>query len=91
MFSGSEGGGSWNEKVGATFMPRDSGRRSPSHIGNQQSRSDLERLRFLEICESFKPMAWPFLRASAEVFDELSGKIARRARNLELQPLAPRS
>ncbi|PYK19362.1 MAG: hypothetical protein DME55_04885 [Verrucomicrobia bacterium] len=50
--------------------------------------SNLERLRFVEIHELLKPIAWPFLSASAEFFGELSGKIARGARNLELQPLA---
>jgi hypothetical protein len=51
---------------------------------NNQPLSDPKRLQFVEILESFKPIAWPFLNASAEFFDEPFGKITRRARNLQL-------
>jgi len=58
---------------------------------NNQPFPNLKRLRFVEIREPFKPVAWPLLSASTEFFDELSGKIARCAWNFELQSLAPRS
>jgi hypothetical protein len=44
----------------------------------------------MEICESFKPIARPFLGASSKFFNELSRKIARSTGDFELQPLAPR-